>query len=1080
MRRRVRKVIGWGVVVLVAVVIGGGWFAYAYVTDNETLRTAILDGAPRFLPACLVDVHRVRVHPFTGQIEITSVSIRKVEEGKPNPMLVGTSPWVQISCDPWAVLDGRFELKEVVVAQPRLRLRRRKDGSWNFQGLLANPWPMPPSETTPPIRIENGTVELVDESDGPDVAPAAILRDVSVKINPGDMQGTPIRFEGKARGDLYESFKLEGAIDRKTGRVMLSGDLTRLALSKTLGDRLPAEARTIFRKLGLIGGEVDATLRSLTYDPKAAVPIHYDAKVQIRSGVWACEKLPFPVNELSAVVVLRDGKAIVEHSEGRNGPTTARATGEIVLGELTKTPFHLELEAEGVEIDNRLRDWMFVTFDKVGPTLWRDFDPSGRVNLSADLDRTAPGRPIDWKVAVNCLDVALTYREFRYPLEHVMGEVVASPLRVDIDLHTLSVGGKPLTAKGSVDQPATSKIVDLDFTAQALPVDKTLLEAMPPDVKHGVELFKPAGMVRGKAHIRRTPPVLPSDPAKGVITFTADLDLNPGCEITWDGLKYPVRDLTGHLEIRPSSWIFREMRGTHGQAAITGEGRVDSLANGERKVGLHVHADNLLFESQLRDALRPAWQKAWDKLNPTGASDVDVKINMEPGGADHYHLEIIPRPQTNLRLKFERIAVEGDGGGSPMIEMPMEDVRGLFVFNDGVVTMRGGRFSFRNAPVKFDWGEVRVHDTGEFSLKIGDLCVEDFRIDHGLRQLMPPVMAKFARRLDDGKTFRIRTDLALGWSGKLNELATCAWENGLVVFLDNSIEAGLMLKHLQGQIDHLHGSFNGRDLEVGGALALDSISLFDIQVTNLASPIELKDGKARLTQIRGTLMKGQITGRLEVALDATPKFETRLAIEGADLESYARSLVGKQDFRGLLSGEIELSGQGGDPHTYQGRGRAQITRGDLGKLPAWALILKVLNLAGTAKTAFDRAEVVFTVRNGQTSLDPVEFFGDAFSLHGRGTMDVQGELNVPLRVLYSRDTWHIPGFSDMIREMEGQILVLRVSGTVAAPDYKPELFPAAGEFARSLGDRRATRMPRDRNMPRLPFSRPRRGDDDGP
>ena len=76
-----------------------------------------------------------------------------------------------------------------------------------------------------------------------------------------------------------------------------------------------------------------------------------------------------------------------------------------------------------------------------------------------------------------------------------------------------------------------------------------------------------------------------------------------------------------------------------------------------------------------------------------------MKISIDPGKPDHYHLEIVPRPQTNLRLKFERIAVEGDGGGSPMIEMPMEDVRGLFVFNDGVVTMRDEqKFSFRNAP----------------------------------------------------------------------------------------------------------------------------------------------------------------------------------------------------------------------------------------------------------------------------------------------------------------------------------------------------------------------------------------------
>ena len=165
MRRRVRKVVGWVLLLLVAVVIGGGWFAYSYVTDSETLRAAIREGAPRFLPGCKVDVQRVQVRPFAGKVVLNVISLRRWERG--SPLLVGSSPWVQVSYDPWAMLDGRFDLKEIVVAQPRLQLRRRVDGTWNFLGLLADPWPLPPSETSPPIRIENGTVDWSTRPTGP-------------------------------------------------------------------------------------------------------------------------------------------------------------------------------------------------------------------------------------------------------------------------------------------------------------------------------------------------------------------------------------------------------------------------------------------------------------------------------------------------------------------------------------------------------------------------------------------------------------------------------------------------------------------------------------------------------------------------------------------------------------------------------------------------------------------------------------------------------------------------------------------------------------------------------------------------
>ena len=42
------------------------------------------------------------------------------------------------------------------------------DGTWNLQGLLADPWPGPWLDKTPPILIENGTVELVYHEDSRD------------------------------------------------------------------------------------------------------------------------------------------------------------------------------------------------------------------------------------------------------------------------------------------------------------------------------------------------------------------------------------------------------------------------------------------------------------------------------------------------------------------------------------------------------------------------------------------------------------------------------------------------------------------------------------------------------------------------------------------------------------------------------------------------------------------------------------------------------------------------------------------------------------------------------------------------
>ena len=138
-------------------------------------------------------------------------------------------PWLRIRHDARAMLEGKFVPREVVVTHPTLRLCRRKDGTWNLQGLLADPWPGPPLAAPPTILVQNGTVELCDDDpNGPGVA---ILRDVSLKIVPAGSGS--LKFEGTAKGDAFDRLSLQGTFDPASGRVELGGDLARLEISKT-------------------------------------------------------------------------------------------------------------------------------------------------------------------------------------------------------------------------------------------------------------------------------------------------------------------------------------------------------------------------------------------------------------------------------------------------------------------------------------------------------------------------------------------------------------------------------------------------------------------------------------------------------------------------------------------------------------------------------------------------------------------------------------------------------------------------------------------------------------------------------
>lgn len=1051
-RARAWRMFFWGGLLILCSLAGGLWWAYSFYTNSDTLARMVEREAAKYLPGSTLMVGRVDARVWGGKVQLTHLSLRQMLDGVAFQAL--RLPWLNVRFDPDAMLEGRFEPFEVTVTLPTLRLRQRQDGTWNLEGLLASPWPAPPIKKMPVIVIKNGTIELADGPTGSDGVP--IFRDVAIKVEP--TKNGEIRFEGTATGgDAFNRISLEGTVDPATGKVTVkNGDIARLVISETLRKRLPAAIGSKCDQLGLTAGEVDIRVPKLVYDAKAIPKIRYEATAQLRSGLWACPKLPFPINDLSAFVAIREGVLSIERAEGYNGQTKVRGLGRFALADPMQGPMDLRVDIISLELDDRLRKWTPPEQAKI----WEDFRPAGRVSASIRAVRARVGAEVDLSVGVDCLDVSMCYRHFQYPLDHVRGHFDWTKKQVDVSLHSAVNGGNPLKVTGKILDPSPRKSrVFLDFEGDELLIDAALLKALPPDVRKVVEDFRPKGSVRGTAHVVRMPPATIHDDERGKVTVDANLELNDGCSIQWVGLPYRIENLTGRLELHPDFWKFTRMEGTHGQAKITGQGEVKKVgSNNKLKIDLKMKGEKLLFDDELRQALPQAWQVTWKTLNPTGSSDVDATIKVEPDQPEDYYLEITPGPSTSVKLAYSRDPRPGiDPGGK--FTLPMNDVRGRFVYHNGTVRMEDCGFQFFNSTVKFEKGTVKVENSGKFQLGVSDLWARDLRLDSNLRHIMPPIMAQFALRFDDGKTFMLKGNLKLSWSGVNGSPVICAWNEVLVAFIGNTIKTGVPLTSIQGQLDSVSGISDGDRLEVQGLLHLASVSLLGQQVTNLESKLKVGDGWAQLDNISAELLGGTVTGSTRVSLDATPRYIASVAIRNADLQEYAKTVHGRQKFRGLVDGRLNIEGLGSDLHNLQGRGEAHISQGDLGELPVSLRWMKTLNLSPATKSAFDSADVNFTLQSGEAILEPIKFTGDAFSLMGKGTIDFQGALDLRLRVLYGRDKLHLLVVSDALREASGQIFAVRVSGTPAYPTFKLDPLPSLTEFGKSVIDKRRALRP---------------------
>ena len=103
-----------------------------------------------------------------------------------------------------------------------------------------------------------------------------------------------------------------------------------------------------------------------------------------------------------------------------------------------------------------------------------------------------------------------------------------------------------------------------------------------------------------------------------------------------------------------------------------------------------------------------------------------------------------------------------------------------------------------------------------------------------------------------------------------------------------------------------------------------------------------------------------------------------------------------------------------------------------------------------AKTAFDSADVNFTIANGTTKFDPIRFTGNAFSLLGTGTLGPQGDLDLRLSPLWGRDRIHLPIVSDFARRASTPFVIAHITGTPSNLQYDVNLLPPVSDALKAL------------------------------
>ena len=543
-------------------------------------------------------------------------------------------------------------------------------------------------KTLPAIVIHQGTLSLEDLSVA-DKATMLEINDVSLTLINDPVQTISIR--GAANSDLLGKLHLVGEVDRQTGATQFAFRAAQIPLTQDLVARLPIQCpHDLFRGLQL---SATANLEGkLSLYPDQ--PAFFEVRGEVAGGKLQHPKLPLPLEDLNVKFRVSNNELQLEKLTARSGQTEIEARGVAQLP-CIEQEFEAQVDLKHVVLGRDLAERLP---EKIR-NLSDQFQPRGPTTIHVACARhegewvsLVDGSPS--QVSLRPEGVALSFRKFPYPLEHATGAIDYNlhDSRVQVDV-TAYAGTTPVFLRGYWTGKGADADVKFDFHANDLTIDDKLLHALPTqptNLQTFAAGFHAVGKLDVKAHIRHEPG---KDYRNEYHLYFHDNT------IKWDPFPYPLKKVSGFINVYPEHWEFKQFQGMHegGQVIVHGKSIPKTDAKGEKSYGisLEITGRNVELDDHLRDALRamPGLYNAWETFNPQGNICFTAAVNRP--NADVHDLDVqVDARGASIKPKF--------------LQYLIEDITGQFRFHHHQLEIAKLRARHNRSPISLDRGSVDI------------------------------------------------------------------------------------------------------------------------------------------------------------------------------------------------------------------------------------------------------------------------------------------------------------------------------------------------------------------------------------
>ncbi|HET9367299.1 MAG TPA: AsmA-like C-terminal region-containing protein [Candidatus Udaeobacter sp.] len=224
------------------------------------------------------------------------------------------------------------------------------------------------------------------------------------------------------------------------------------------------------------------------------------------------------------------------------------------------------------------------------------------------------------------------------------------------------------------------------------------------------------------------------------------------------------------------------------------------------------------------------------------------------------------------------------------------------------------------------------------------------------------------------------------------------------------------------------------EIKVEGANGMDYIFLGKtLPIDRISARLLITNDRLQITDLRGGFLSGTLRGNADISLAKNdPRYRASISVSEINFPLLTNLYYNYKTALGLFNGTYDFTGVGSDARTMQGRGKVEVTNGDVFAIPIFGPLSGILNriLPGSGYSIAHRATANFKIDEGIIHTDDFDAAGSLFNMLGHGDvhfLDDKLDFNVRLNMKG-------PGF---VLTPVYKLFEYAGTGSLKKPDWRP-------------------------------------------